>query len=88
MSKELLQFPHHTEAEVVEWAEEDGYVVEKRISFSFKNLDYIFSFRPPSDDPTEGATLTYVGDQKRGRLTPSEFAHPRAWEIANSKIIG
>lgn len=76
------QFAHYTSAKVkIEVVE--GQEVERRLEFSFNGLDYIFVFNPSTDDPAGGATLTYVGDQERGRLAPSRHAHDEVWAIAN-----
>lgn len=80
-----VQFKDHADA-LPEIEEVDGQVVEKRFNFSLEELDYMFVFSPPSDDPAGGATLTYVGDNERGRLTPSKYAIEKAWSIANSKL--
>ncbi len=76
------QFENHTTASVTN-EEVDGQEVERRLEFSLKGLDYIFVFAPPTDDPKEGATLTYVGDEERGRLSPDKYADERAWHIAS-----
>lgn len=79
------QFPNHTKA-MVQIEDVDGQEVERRLEFEFKGLDYIFVFCPPCDNSQEGATLTYVGDEERGRLSPRKYANKLAWEIANNKI--
>jgi hypothetical protein len=79
------EFPNHTIASP-STEEVDGNVVEKRIDFELSGLDYSFVFSPPAEDPAGGATLTYVGDVERGRLTPSKFAIVQAWIIANSRL--
>lgn len=53
--------------------------------FTHNGLDYRFVFDPRTDDPNEGAILTFVG---RGgeRLSPHEYAEPEAWDIARVKL--
>jgi hypothetical protein len=80
--KMAVKFENHTVATMTE-EEVDGQVVERRLQFSLDGLDYEFVFRPPTDPPAEGATLVYVGDQERGRLSPSEYADDRAWHVAS-----
>jgi hypothetical protein len=79
------EFPNFAKAKV-EVEEVDGQIVEKRLEFSLDGLDYIFVFSPPSEDPEGGPTLTYVGDNERGRLAPSTQADKRAWPIAAAKM--
>jgi hypothetical protein len=80
-----VEFPHHTVA-IMTSEEVEGQEVERRLSFSLRELDYTFIFSPPSDDPREGATLTYVGDKERGRLVPSKYAEAESWKIAAEKL--
>jgi hypothetical protein len=85
MSKMTTQFlPAAKAAVLIE--EFQGQVVEKRINFSWKSLDYSFSFKPPSETKEDGPTLTYVGNQESGRLSPSEYAEEEAWIIARAKM--
>lgn len=79
------QFTHYTFAGV-QIEEIDGQEIERRLEFSKDGLDYSFVFSPSSDPVEGGATLTYVGDVERGRLRPSEHAHPNAWLIANPQL--
>jgi len=72
------QFPNYK----VATAETDDLNGKKRISFEYKGLDYIFNFDPDIDDTPGGATLSYVGDNERGRLSPREYAADEAWPIA------
>lgn len=64
----------------------DGQEVERRLNFELNGLDYSFVFCPPSDPVEGGATLTYVGDEERGRLSPSQYAEDGAWTIANQLV--
>ena len=51
--------------------------------FEMKGKLYSFAFDPDTDDPAEGATLTYVSDAATGsRLNPKE-ADSHAWTVAN-----
>jgi len=81
-----VQFPNSTIAIVEIEEDELGQIAKKRIRFSFNELDYIFEFSPISDDLEEGATLTYVGDEERGRLSPSQYADQMAWDVAKGKM--
>jgi hypothetical protein len=65
----------------------DGQEVERRLDFSLNGLDYCFTFSPPSDPVEGGATLTYVGNEEKGRLAPSKHAEPLAWTIANGQLV-
>jgi hypothetical protein len=76
------QYQDHTAATMTS-EEVDGQEVERRLQFSLNELDYEFVFSPPTDDPREGATLTYVGDIERGRLSPDNYADDRAWHVAS-----
>jgi len=57
----------------------------KETEFYLNGKHYRFVYDPATDDPNEGAMLTYVGNET-GRLRPSEDAEPEAWEIANKNL--
>ncbi len=80
-----IQFTDYASANIqIEVA--DGQEVERRFDFSLDGLDYSFVFCPPSDSVEGGATLTYVGDEERGRLAPSKYADHKAWVVADAQL--